>query len=297
MTLGAAGALFVFVRDAAGPWLPLKCCFIAQNPLSAWAESSLGAPKTLPVLILGWAEAEVSRAGMSSPCDGGAWARRTRGTVPGHAARGCPTLLCLSRKSSASPRSCDCPKQPPGEGIFHGCILRWKVCGPLREVFAPVCARSSAALRGRGTAAASTLWERRRCPEPAEVFSIPSTKAHSLLSQIRMKRFPFQLLPPSLCVYLNPQPRGFSANKLPSFQVAFPFSHCFWQPVHVKLHKWFFILGVFVLIELVNGHTPSVQLPGGVTASLRCGGFAVGLREFQPGKDPCCSSSSCGNPA
>lgn len=163
MTLGAAGALFV--RDAAGPWLPLKCCFIAQNPPSAWAESSLGAPKTLPVLILGWAEAEVSRAGMSSPCDGGAWARRTRGTVPGHAARGCPTLLCLSRKSSASPRSCDCPKQPPGEGIFHGCILRWKVCShfgrfslPCVPVPAQRCGDGARLLRahfGKGAAALS----------------------------------------------------------------------------------------------------------------------------------------------
>lgn len=140
-------------------------CFIAQNPPSAWAESSLGAPKTLPVLILGWAEAEASRAGMSSPCDGGAWPRRTRGSVPGHAARGCPTLLRLSRKSSASPRSCDCPEQLLGEGIFHGCILRWRVCvatsGGFHSRVCPFQCR----------AAACTLWERRRCLSPQKCFS------------------------------------------------------------------------------------------------------------------------------
>lgn len=228
---------------------------------------------------------------MSSPCDGGAWPRRTRGTVPGHAARGCPTLLRLSRKSSASPRSCDCPEQLLGEGIFSWLYPALEsLCGHFGRFSLPCVPVpvQGCCVHALGKAP---------LPEPAEVFFIPSTKAHSLLSQIRMKRFPFQLLPPSLCVYLNPQPRGFSANTLPSFQVAFPFSHCFWQSVHVKLHKWFFILGVFVLIKLVNGHTPSVQLPGAVTASLRCGGFAVGPREFQPGRDPCCSSSSCGNPA
>lgn len=93
------------------------------------------------------------------------------------------------------------------------------------------------------------------------MFFIPSTKAHSLLSQIRMKCFPFQLLPPLLYVYLNPGLRGFSANKLSSFQVAFPFSHCFWHSVHVKLHKCFFILGVFVLLNLANRYTRHVQPP------------------------------------
>lgn len=146
-----------------------------------------------------------------------------------------------------------------------------------------------------GTAAVCALWERRRRPEPTEVFFIPSTKAHSLLSQIRMKRFPFQLLPPSLCVYLNPQPRGFSANKLPSFQVAFPFSHCFWQPVHVKLGQRFFILAVFVFDKAHKWYTRACsclgksQHPSGVEALQR-------MREFQPGKDPCCSSSSSGDP-
>lgn len=76
-----------------------------------------------------------------------------------------------------------------------------------------------------------------------------------------MKCFPFQLLPPLLYVYLNARLRGFSENKLSSFQVAFPFSHCFWQSVHVKLHKCFFILGVFVLINLANQHTHRVQPP------------------------------------
>lgn len=53
--------------------------FIAQNARSAWAESSLGAPKMLLVLILGWAEAEVSRAahvlgiGNTGHCPDAAW--------------------------------------------------------------------------------------------------------------------------------------------------------------------------------------------------------------------------------
>lgn len=160
---------------------------------------------------------------MSSPCAGGA---------RGHGARPRSRrwrLLCLSRKGSASPRSCDCPKQLPREGFATIVPDLGGFVRPLRGVSMPcgavwmrlgVCARSG---------------KRRRCPEPAQVFFIPSTKAHSLLSQIRMKRFPFQLLPPSLRVYLSPRPRGFSANKLPSFQVAFPFSHCSWQPAHVKL--------------------------------------------------------------
>lgn len=121
-----------------------------------------------------------------------------------------------------------------------------------------------------------------------------------MLSQIRMKLFPFQLLPPSLYVYLNPQLGGSSAHKLSSFQVAFPFSHCFWQPVHVKLHKCFFILGVFVLINLANQYPRCLHPPrDGVTAALGCKGFAVTEQtpalQTQAGQHPCCSPSLCMN--
>lgn len=195
--------------------------FIAQNARSAWAESSLGAPKMLLVLILGWAEAEVSRAGMSSPCAGD----REHGAL---------SRCCLVWAGRAQ-------LHPDLVTALSGCRGREfamtlsRVGGfvwLLRGVLTPVIAGPSAGLCGWGT----TALGKAHVPELAEVFFIPCTKAHSLLSQIRMKRFPFQLLPPSLCDYLNPQLRGFSANKLPSFQVAFPFSHCFWQSVHVKLY-------------------------------------------------------------
>jgi len=112
---------------------------------------------------------------------------------------------------------------------------------------------------------------------------------HSLLPQIWMERFPFQLLPPSLYVYLNPRLRGFSANKLSSFQVAFPFSCCFWQSVHVKLHKCFFVLGVCVDKPCELVHAPSAaarrpRLRDGATAALGCRGFAVRPSELQPCK-------------
>lgn len=134
------------------------------------------------------------------------------------------------------------------------------------------------------------------------MFFIPSTKAHSLLSQIRMKRFPFQLLPPSLYGYLNPRLRGFSANKLSSFQVAFPFSHCFWQSVHVKPHKCCFVLGVFVPMNLANRYARPVQPPTAAPwtrGRLRAREVLQSDRANSPkaGRHPCCSSSLCVNPA
>lgn len=43
--------------------------------------------------------------------------------------------------------------------------------------------------------------------------------------------------------------------------------------MHVKLHKCFFGLGVFVSITLAN---PYLRLRDGATAALRCGGFTSG---------------------
>lgn len=75
MALGAAGALFVFVREIG---LALGFPSDAVSFLQIPTESSLGAPRP----ILGCVSAEAGRAGMSSPCDGGARGWGTRGPSP-----------------------------------------------------------------------------------------------------------------------------------------------------------------------------------------------------------------------
>lgn len=83
-------------------------------------------------------------------------------------------------------------------------------------------------------AAAAMPWGSPHCLELAEVFFMPSTKAHSL-SQSRMKCFPFQLLSPLLCVCLNPPSSEASLQtSCGPFRWHFPFlivsgSLCMWN--------------------------------------------------------------------